>query len=407
MNHRPSSISPWLALVLVLVLLAPPTHALTLAEAVRGSLERHPDHPRIEARRRVSAGYREQAGSLLGGDPAVNLSATGDTFGSDFGYEEYVAGLSAPVWLPSQRSARGAIAERLARQANSELKKLAWEVSGEVLERAWALRIAQADMKQVMKQWAAARALVHDIRHRYEVGEVSRNDLLLAQQDLVDAESAYQEATGKAQNARLAWRNYTGLNELPEDLERFSHPLEGVGLDQHPELLAALAAVNTAMARAEDARAQRRAPPVVELFAKRDRGSRHEDYTDSLGLAFSLPLGTRAPAAPAIAEAESARTSAQAEANLKRRELELSLARAEQELARAERLLQLAQQKHDYSRDRLRLARRAFELGEMDLYQLLLARRQSNQANRELKRSQLEKARAVARKNHVSGVIPQ
>ena len=401
------SITRLAGITLLLAFLSTPLRAATLAETVRASVERHPDYPLVEARRKVGAGYRKQADSLLGGDPSLELSATGDTFGSDYGYEEYVAGVSAPVWLPGQRRSKGAIADNIALLADSELRKLTWEVSGEVLERAWALRIAETGMKQSMKQWAAARALVQDIRHRYEVGEVSRNDLLLAQQDLVEAETGYQEATNALERARLAWLNYTGFRELPEDLSSFSDTRDGQDLDRHPLVLAALAAVDTAVAKAEDARAQRRAPPVVSLFAKRDRGTRHEEYTDSLGLAFSLPLGTAAPAAPAIAEAEAERTRSEAEANLLRRELDLRLSQAEQDLANAVRLLKLAQQKYDYSHSRLKLARRAFELGEMDLYQLLLARRQSNLATRDLKLRRLEKERAAARRNHALGVIPQ
>ncbi len=401
------SITRLASAALLLAFLCAPTQASTVVETVRATVERHPDYPLIEARRKVAAGYRQQAGSLLGGDPSVDLSATGDSLGSDYGHEEYIAGISAPVWLPGQRSAKSAIADNIALLADSELRKLGWKVAGEVLERAWKLRITETDMKQSMKQWAAARALVQDIRHRHEVGEVSRNDLLLAQQDLVEAEATYQEAMSAVETARLAWISYTGFRELPEDLDSSSDLRKERDLDRHPLLLAALAAVDTAAAKAEDARARRRGPPQVSLFAKRDRGSRQEDYTDSLGLAFSIPLGTHAPAAPAIAEAEAERTRSLAEANLLRRELELRLSQAEQELASAIRLLQLAQQKYDYSHARLKLAQRAFELGEMDLYQLLLARRQSNLATRDLKLRRLERKRAAARKNHALGVIPQ
>lgn len=401
------SITRLASAALLLAFLCAPTQATTFVETVRAAVEQHPDYPRVEARRKVAAGYRQQADSLLGGDPSVDLSATGDSLDTDYGYEEYIAGVSAPVWLPGQRSAKSAIADNIALLADSEVSKLSWEVAGEVLERAWKLRIAETDMKQSMKQWAAARALVQDIRHRHEVGEVSRDDLLLVQQDLVEAEATYQEAMNALQTTRLAWTSYTGFGKPPEDLDSFSDVRKDRDLDRHPLLLAALAAVDTAAARAEDARAQRRAPPQVSLFAKRDRGSRQETYTDSLGLAFSIPLGTRAPAAPAIAEAEAERSRSLAEANLLRRELELRLSQAEQELASAIRLLQLAQQKYDYSHARLKLAQRAFELGEMDLYPLLLARRQSNLATRDLKLRRLERKRAAARRNHALGVNSQ
>jgi outer membrane protein TolC len=381
--------------------------AASFVETVRQSVERHPGLALIDARKKVEAGYRDLAGSVFSGDPSLEGSASGDTLGTDNGYEEYVVGVSVAMWLPGQRSAKESIADNLGLQADAEKRRLAWEVTGEVLERAWSLRIAETDLKQSMKQWAAARALVQDIQHRYEVGELSRNDLLLAQQDLIDAESTYQNAVNSMQNARLSWRNYTGLDKLPEDLESYSGQNPDPDITRHPQIAAALSRARTAQARASDTRGQRRAAPVISLYTKRDRGDREVEYTDSIGIGFSLPLGTRAHAAPAIAEAESELTAAQAETGILKRQLELSIAEAGQELARANRQLELARQKEEFSRSRMKLAQRAFELGEMDLYQLLLARRQSNEATRNLKLRRLEKERAAARQTHISGVIPQ
>ena len=402
MNIRHIKACGVLALLLVPAFM--PAWAATLAESIRLSVERHPDFRLADSERRVGEGYRRQADSLLGGDPSLDLSVTGDRYGSDFGSEEYTAGISAPVWLPGQRGAKGAIADSIVRLADNMRNKLVWEVAGEVLERAWVWRIAHADMKQSMIQWAGARALVRDVEHRHEVGELSRIDLLLAQQDVVEVEAAHQQAVSAEDLARLAWINFTGLDTLPDDLERCSVVQSGAMLDRHPRMLAALSAVEVAEARVEDARAQRRAPPRVSLYAKRDRGTRLDDYTDSLGVALSLPLGTRGPAATTIAEAEAAHARAKADVRLTRRELALRLSKAEQTLAGAERLLRLARKKHDYSQSRLKLAKRAFELGEMDLYQLLLARRQSYQDSRDLTLRQLERERAAARKNHALGV---
>lgn len=404
---KPGSTMNTLFLALLLSGQVPSLWAASLAEVVQKSVERHPRYSYPQALRKVEAGYRQQAESLLGGDPSVNVSAAGDSMGSDFGYEEYVAGISMPVALPGQRSARHSIAEKLAAQADRELARLTWEVSGEVLDRAWRLKITRAEMKQALKQWAAARALEKDIAHRYEAGELTRNDLLLARQDVVDTESAYQEAVNLHQQARQSWVSYTGLHELPDDLERFARLQLTPALSRHPRLQAVLANSETAHAKVNDSRQQRRASPVVSLYAKHDRGARGEDYTDSLGIEFSIPLGTRAQAAPAIAEAEAELTSVQAEAMLVKRELELGIANAEQELAKAEQLLQLARKKHEYAHTRLLLAQRAFELGEMDLFQLLLARQQSALAAKNLEIRDLEKQQAMAKKNHLLGVVPQ
>uniref|UniRef100_UPI003AF7034B TolC family protein n=6 Tax=Thiolapillus sp. TaxID=2017437 RepID=UPI003AF7034B len=337
----------------------------------------------------------------------AGLSVAGDPMGSDFGYEEYVAGVSVPVWLPGQRNARRAIADNLGSQADMALQRLTWEVAGEVLDRAWRLRIAGAEVKQALKQWAAARALEKDIAHRFRAGELTRNDLLLAQQDVVETEAVYQEAVSGQQQARLAWFNYTGVHELPDDLEQFNRSGNPPDLAQHPQLRSALAQTGTALAKVNDTRLQRRAAPVESLYAKRDRGMRGEEYTDSLGIELSIPFGTGSHAAPAIAEAEAELTGVEAEAALLKRELELKIGNAAQNVAKATQLLVLAEKKNEFSHARLKLARRAFELGEMDLYQLLLAQQQAVRAEKDLQIRKLEKQFAMAQQNHLSGVIPQ
>ncbi len=403
--HTPSI--SWLTGLILWWLCGAPAHAITLAEAVQTAMRQHPNHALTQAQHKVESGYRQQAEALFAGDPSIRLSAISDGPGSHFGYEEYVAGLSIPVWWPGQRAAKAAIADSLGELADAEFLRFSWTVAGVVLERAWALRITESEAEQSARQVDAARALLQDIHRRYIAGERSRNDLLLAQQDLVSAKITHQQALDAQARAQLAWHNYTGLQTLPEDLEDFPADMELGVLDQHPGIRAASHAVQVAATMAEDAQARQRAAPELSLIARKDRGSRQERYTESVGVEFSLPLGTRAPSAPAIAEAEAELTRAETQARLLRRSLRLRLAQAEQTLKQADKLLALAEQQHDHSQARLKLAQRAFELGEMDLYHLLLAQRQYYEDSRELALRRLEKSRARAIRTHLSGIMPQ
>ncbi len=381
--------------------------AISLVDTLRSTLERNPQYPQHQALQQVEAGYRQQAESLFDGDPSLNIAAAGDSFSSDFGYEEYVAGVSMPMWLPGQRQARRDIADNIGAQVSTALLKLTWEVSGEVLARAWDLRIAETEVKQALKQWAASRALEKDVKHRFEAGELSSNDLLLAQQDLIETEAIYQETVNKQQQAKIAWYNYTGLHELPQDLQQYTTDQESPPLEQHPKLRAVLAQARTVMAKVNDTRLQRRAAPIVSLYAKRDRGMRGEAYTDSLGIELSIPFGSSSQAAPKIAEAEAQLTEVETQAALLKRQLELQIATAEQEASKAAYLQVLAEKKNELAHKRLKLSRRGFELGEMDLYQLLLAQQQAASASKDYEIKKLKKLYAIAQKNHLSGVIPR
>lgn len=404
---RNMTVSSRLAIITILCSLSSMATAISLVDAIHTAVEHNPKYSSHQALRKVEAGYRQQADSLFAGDPVLNIAAATDSFGSDFGYEEYVAGVSLPMWLPGQKDVRRSIAENFGVQISAELSSLIWEVSGEVLGRAWKLRLAEAEVQQALKQWAASRALEKDINHRFEAGELTLNDLLLAQQDVVESEASYQEVVNNLQQAKLSWFNYTGLHRLPDDLLRYTKKQEKPELTAHPKLRGLLAQTQTFVAKVNDTRMQRRTAPIVSLYAKRDRGMRGEAYTDSLGIELSIPFGSRSQTAAAIAEAEVELTNVKAASALLKQQLELQIANAEQESSKAAHLLVLAGKKNDLAHKRLKLARRGFELGEMGLYQLLLAQQQASSAARDFEIKKLEKNYAIARENHLSGVIPQ
>jgi cobalt-zinc-cadmium efflux system outer membrane protein len=378
----------------------------SFAQAVQAALERHPEYPLHASRRQVGAGYRQQADSLLGGDPEISVLAKSDALGSDDGYREYEAGLSLPLWLPGQRDARRGIGESIDSEATGELRFLSWKVAGETLERAWALRLAGSEAAQSERQWESARQLENDVRRRFKAGELARADLLLAQQESLDREATYQEALATLKRERAAWQSYTGWIEAPADLERVE-PLSAAPPGRHPRLLAAIGRTDTARARTRDVRIGRHSAPVLTLYAKRDRGIEADPYNNSVGAEISLAFGNAAHAAPRIAEAEAALTEVQVSQAAVQRELELRREQAQQSLEQAGRSLELARQREKLARSRTALTQRAFELGESDLYLLLVARQQSAAAARTLERSRLEKQRAIARYNHTLGEIPQ
>ena len=376
-----------------------PAFALTVAEAVQTALERDPHYPLHQATRAVGAGYREQAGSWLGGDPSLSLLAKSDELvGSDRGYQEYEAGVSLPLWLPGQRGARRAIADSLD----------SWEVTGEVLKRAWGLRLAMGTQQQAQQQWDSAKRLQRDIARRVQAGESPRGDRLMAEQETLTREAALDDAAAEVEHARLAWRSLTGLEELPDNLEQPaaqpSQHADGVN-SAHPRLLAAISESGTARAVRNDSSKNRSARPVLTFYAKRDRGLREDPYTNSVGAEISIPFGSGSHSAPGLAEAEATLTTAQAMLASVEREIKLDQQQASHALEQAERRLKSAGRRDTLARSRVTLSQRAFELGESDLYQLLLARQQAADAALQLDRSKLTVLRATALNNHALGQI--
>jgi cobalt-zinc-cadmium efflux system outer membrane protein len=410
MTVRPSKLQFQRAALAALLCfqLAPTVAAPTVAEAVQAALERSPNYPLHQATRAVGEGYREQGDAFLGGDPSLGLVAKSDKpIGSDNGYREYEAALALPLWWPGQRGARRAIGDRLDQQATTELRLLAWEVAGEVLARAWELRLALGAEQQAEHQWQAAVELERNVTRRVEAGELPRADRLLAQQETLARQTALDQAKAQVRQARAAWRSRTGLTELPEDLERPPEEAPGEPATPHPRLTAAMDRVATAQARSNDRRLNRRPRPVLTLFAKRDRGSSEDPYTNSVGAGIEIPFGSGAHAAPGLAEAEAELTRAQARLAEIERDLRLTREQAARGVEQAERGLDLATRSDALARSRLALSRRAFDLGESDLYLLLRAREQAADAALALERSRLQRARAIALYRHALGDLPQ
>lgn len=374
-----------------------------IADAVQAALERDPRYPLHESTRAVGAGYRQQADSLLGGDPSLSVLAKSDQLiGSDRGYQEYEAAVSLPLWLPGQRGARRSIADSLDNQATTELQLIGWEVVGSVLEKAWDLRLAQGAEQQARQQWQSAERLQRDIARRVRAGELPRGDLLLAEQETLNRRAALDDAADEVEHVGLAWRSLTGLDALPMDLELQTEAATDPN-PNHPLLLAALGETGTARARRNSTSKNRRAPPVLTLYAKRDRGVSDDPFTNSIGAEISIPFGSGAHSAPGIAEAEAELTRSQAALAEIERELVLTQKQAKHALKQAKRRLASAGRRDALGRSRLQLSQRAFELGEIDLYQLLLARQQAADAALDLERSELRIIRAIAINNHVLG----
>ncbi|PHS22661.1 MAG: hypothetical protein COA83_11310 [Methylophaga sp.] len=378
---------------------------LVMKTAVLAALKKHPMSSLGVAHRQVGEAYRSQANALFAGDPSYNISYRSDQIDSDQGYREFAGSLDFPIWLFGQKNARYQLANRLISKADAEQLLLAWQVSGVVLERAWDLRIAQMEVEQARVQQQATKKLEADVKRRVQAGEIARADLLLAQQSTVQRKLAFQQAVAKLAKARNAWKAYTGFNQLPVDLLKQSHVKRSTH-DKHPHNIAAQARIKAAQARREDVGKQRRANPVLSFYVKRDRAIDRDPFNNSLGLGISIPFGTKTSSAPRLAEANARVAELMAKEAEREREHELETSQAKLAVQQTRKTLSLAKTQHQLAQQRWKLSKRAFELGESDLFQLILAREQADIQSRHLRRSQLELSLSQARLNHILGAMP-
>ncbi|RME33125.1 MAG: TolC family protein [Gammaproteobacteria bacterium] len=375
-------------------------------QVVELAMERHPRAPVADAVREIGKGYRHQARSPVGGVPAAGLLYRDDRAGSDLGFREWEANLDLPLWRPGQRQVRERLGQSYQALGTAQLRSLRWKVAGEVLMRGYEVLLARSDLEQARIQEESARLLTHDVQRRVEAGELAASDLLLAQQELLRRELGRQQAEERMQTANLAWRTLTGIAEVPalpapERAEMPAGPRE-----DHPSLAEARERAAQAQIQREDTELGGGGPPVLTLYAKRDRGFTGEPYDTSIGLGISVPFAADAGVAPELARAQAAVVNEQAALAVAERELRRALEQAVVEWRQAREAFALGRSQRTLAAKRYRMVTRAFELGETDLFRLLQAREQAALAERDLLRLQLRRDYALARIAHLYGDLP-
>ncbi len=378
---------------------------LLMRNAVLAAIKKHPLSTVGAAQQEVGKAYRDQANALFAGDPSYNITYRTDQLDGTQGYREFEGSLDFPMWRSGQKNARHKLANSLVDKSKTEQLYLKWVVSGQVLERAWALKKAQMEVTQARVQQRSARKLEADVKRRVAAGEIARGDLLLAQQSTAQTDLGYQQAIAKTKNARVAWEAITGYKQLPVDLHKQSQPKQ-VSEAQHPHTLIANARIRAARATLEDVRKQRRTNPTLSLYAKRDRGTGVDPFNNSLGVGVSLPFGTKSSSAPRLAEANATVVElVAAEAEIERSH-QLEIQQARLAISNARTAFTLAKKQSQLAQSRWKLSKRAFQLGESDLFLVIRAREQADTQMAQLKRNQLEMSLLQARLNHVLGVTP-
>ncbi|WP_338035821.1 TolC family protein [Halochromatium roseum] len=396
---------------------------MTLAEAVAAALEQAGQLIRADALRGEADAVRRQAGAWTAADPALRLKGVSDRFTGDDGAYEVEALLELPLWLPGQRRARLELANSLGLRAEALARLLRWEVAGVVRDAVWAAKLAEVQLQQANAAYEAARGLESVVAKRYNAGELARLDLLTAQQETLARQAELTAALADWEQARAAYVQITGRLQLPEPLNwpslppitagqeagAFADDGQGAGglPNDHPLLAEADAALARARAERDQVVSDRRGNPILSLGGRRTRDARAFPDDDALQLELSIPFGLASQSAPEIAASERQVTERLAELHRMRREAERELVAAVLGRRGAADALQVAERRASLAADALSVAQRAFELGETDLAERLLAERRAREANLDLALRRAEQGQALARVNQALGMIPQ
>ncbi|MGA7799435.1 MAG: TolC family protein [Gammaproteobacteria bacterium] len=383
----------------------PTDSTLGLAEVVKVAIQREPREGVVTAQQDEARALAQHGSSLISGSPSVALRHQNDTFGSNGGLREWEAGIELPLWRPGQRSASQTVARKAALGAQTYGSELSLEVAGAVREALWNIDLRDRELAQARQDLKAAQALAKDIDRRVTLGDLPKQDRLLAQSELLTRESALLTAQAEQMHARRRYRNLTGLDRMPADFRERPSTIAGIRAD-HPRLAQANAMVERARAEQTLVRAAGPASPTVTIGTRHERDVSDHYYVNSIGLILRVPIGTAAHTAPARAAAARAYAEALAQRDLLLRELALSLHEAKHALEVTEASMTLARREAQVASERLRLAQVAFDNGELDLVEFLRVRSATFMRQRTARIRVVEHQRAIARYNQTVGVMP-
>ena len=382
-----------------------------LATAVEQAWRLNPQAAGLDARETEARAAQDVAAGLTPEPGSISIGNLNDRFNRNQGKQEYEVELAVPLWLPGQKTAREAEAASRLDETVARRAALRLEVGGELREAWWALAAARSAKLLASRRLETARALETDVMRRYKVGELSRIDANLAQTETHAANAELVEAEATLLQAEQALQSLTG-SPAPKSLDEESPTTRrlidetGDSAASHPLLAVTAAAARSARARVKVADESRRSAPELSFRVVRERGDFAASYSNTVGVKLKIPFssGSQVRRETSAAQAEAN----QADTDLLRIQtrVRLDAERAQRNLQSAERQFAMAQERRQLSAENLRLAEKAFSLGESDLATLLRIRAAAFDADAFFDRQRVARAAAISRLNQAMGVLP-
>ncbi|MHB1428676.1 MAG: TolC family protein [Rhodocyclaceae bacterium] len=382
-----------------------------LAIAVEQAWRLNPQAAGLDAREAEARAAQDIAAGLTPEPGSVSIGNLNDRFNRNQGKQEYEVELAVPLWLPGQKAAREAEAASRIDEAVARRSAVRLEVSGELREAWWALATARSARILAARRLETARALETDVMRRYKVGELSRIDANLAQTETHAASAELVETEATLLQAEQAVQTLIG-SPAPKILDEESPTTRrivgesGDSAETHPLLTSTAAVARSARARVQVADESRRAAPELALRVVRERGDFAEAYSNSVGIKLKIPFSSGSQVRRETSAAQAEANQADAELLRTQTRVRLDAERAQRNLQAAERQLAMAQERRQLSAENLRLAEKAFSLGESDLATLLRIRAAAFDADAFFDRQRVARAAAISRLNQAQGVLP-
>ena len=276
-------------------------------------------------------------------------------------------------------------------------------LAGQVRDAIWDVAMQKVAVDLAQLRLRTAQHLENDVQKRFQAGELAKTDVMLARNETLQAQTLQLRAAAELKHAEHRYWILTGLKELPEFREETLSHIAALD-DGHPLLTEA--AVGLAQGERDLMQVEKRENPQVTVGARYEQGAFDTAYNASLGLAVRVPFSYGARSAPLLANAEMGLANAMSERDKLLLVLQAAQHEAEHNLEVTRAELTIVEEQNRLAQENLRLAKKAFALGESDLVALMRIQALAQEAERNLRNRQTQLQWDIARYNQAVGVLP-
>ena len=380
-------------------------NAFTLHDLVEKALPHYPNSQLLAAKKLMLEARQTQANSLLPGSAALILRNQNDQLLSRNGETEWEAGVEFPIWLNGQRKARAAIAIIASQNLTVDTQYLRLQLAGMVRDALWDIQLMQGLADIALAKHEAASQLQRDIEKRVSLGDMAQKDLLVAQTETLQAESERINAEAEVQHAKFRYVNLTGLSIIPAEFTEIKSAKSDVE-ETHLALLEANGKIALSIEQRNLVHIENRDNPTVTLGTRSLRGATDTQYNNSFGITVRIPLQSATRNTPLQAAAEMQYAENQAHLSQLKLLLAAAMHEAEHNLEVGSAQLEVLTKQHNIAQQSLSVTRKAFQLGELDLSDLIRVQTQAFNTEKSLKNQQIQQLWNTARYNQAVGELP-
>lgn len=380
--------------------------ALTLPQLLEQTVDAYPDRLINEALLQQAEAWQTRGDSWFAGSTALALEYADDRVANDLGSRQAAANLEFTIWMWGQRSAAQDVAERTLVSARKQSTALKLEVAHLLRTALWTIALAENRLQQARINLDISEQLLHKVERRVELGDLPRADLLLAQSDHLQNKALLTQAEAEVMHSRKAYASLTQSTRIPANYQETQSAVTEIQVD-HPLLAASNALIARKQATIEWAKTTDSInQPKAYVGAASNRDQRGGTDMQSVNVGVLIPFGHSTYDAPEIAAAQLEMNQALAQREHLRRLLEKTLHEAEHALEVNRVELKIAQELRSIAEQHLKMMQTSFEVGEINLLDLLKIQARSLEAIRNAKEQEVKLQHNIALYNQAVGVLP-